>query len=101
MDGDTPEIRRPSRAEAEMLCMMLALGDEACTLLGLTSRLGLTEAHAAAVEEAYRALVSLRCVELRDARFAATRAGLEWLASRMRELRSLMGAEASALDRTP
>lgn len=90
MDGEKPEIRRPSRAEAEMLCMMLALGNAPCALLGLTARLGLSDAHAPAVEEAYGALVSLGCVEVREGTFAATRAGLEWLASRMRELDPLI-----------
>lgn len=47
-----------SRSEAELLCMVLALGADGCTLAELAGRLGLSAVPTVVMEEAAGALLS-------------------------------------------
>ncbi|HMR75543.1 MAG TPA: hypothetical protein PKD61_10530, partial [Polyangiaceae bacterium] len=76
------EIRRPSRAEIESLCIVHAIGQTGCTLGNLPARLGLCPTLAPAMKEAVAPLVAAGHVELRDDTVCATPAGWVWLQSR-------------------
>ena len=75
--------RKLSREEIESLCLLAALGNESCTAVALTERLGLSPALADAVDQSIATLVTCGRVQRNDSGLEVTAAGIAWYQDRI------------------